>query len=64
MGFFRFPFFLTEAHVFGSWVSAQVFLAVCFCLALQLAGQRLLLVFRHSRDGWQRTEKTEQEGSA
>jgi len=64
MGFYRFSFFLMEANAFGFQRSAPVFLAFASCLALQLAGQRLLLGFRHSRDGWQQTERTEWEGSA
>ena len=64
MGFYRFSFFLMEANVFGFQRSAQVILAFASFLALQLAGQRLLLFFRHSRDGWQQTERTEWEGSA
>ena len=50
--------------MFFSRCLAQVFLAFISCLALQLPGHRLLAGFRRSQDRWQRTEKTEQEGSA
>jgi len=64
MGFYRFSFFLMEANAFGFQRSAQVILAFASFLALQLAGQQLLLGFRHCADRWQQTGRTEREGSA